>query len=54
MRLVARARQNLLKISADPKILTRYVEPNFGHYVWNNVDDEIVQQVKDIWGYLDG
>ena len=54
MRLVARARQNLLKISNDPKILTRYVEPNFGHYVWNNVDDEIVQQVKDIWGYLDG
>ena len=54
MRLVARARQNLLKISNDPEILARYVEPNFSYYIWNNVDDEIIAQVKQIWGYRNG
>jgi len=54
MRMSARARQNLLKISSDPEIISRYVIPNFGHYVWNNVDDDIVQKVKQIWGYRNG
>ena len=54
MRMSARARQNLLKISSDPEVISRYVIPNFGHYVWNNVDDDIVQKVKQIWGYRNG
>tara|TARA_R100000781_G_scaffold26941_1_gene20017 strand:+ start:523 stop:1353 length:831 start_codon:yes stop_codon:yes gene_type:complete len=54
MRLSARARQNLLKISNDPEIISRYVIPNFSHYVWNNVDSEIIARVKEIWGYRNG
>ena len=50
----ARARQNLLKISDDPEIMARYVIPNFSHYTWNNVDDETIKQVKNIWGFIDG
>ena len=54
MRMSARARQNLLKISSDPQIISRYVIPNFSHYVWNNVDEEIIAKVKEIWGYRNG
>jgi len=54
MRMSARARQNLLKISSDPQIISRYVIPNLSHYVWNNVDEEIIAKVKEIWGYRNG
>lgn len=54
MRMSARARQNLLKISDDPEIMARYVIPNLSHYTWNNVDDETIKQVKNIWGFIDG
>ena len=51
MRMSARARQNLLKISDKAEIISRYIIPNFSHYVWNNVDSEIIAQVNKIWGY---
>jgi len=54
MRISARTRQDLLKINTNPEIIARYIVPNFGHYVWNNVDDEIIARVKQIWGYRNG
>jgi hypothetical protein len=54
MRISARTRQDLLKINTNPEIIARYIVPNFGHYVWNNADDEIIARVKQIWGYRNG
>jgi len=51
MRISARARQNLLKISTDPKVLARFIIPNFSHFVWSDIDDETLIEIKQIWGY---
>ena len=52
MRLSARARQNLLKISTDPRVLAEHIPPpNFSHYVYNDFNNETLQEIKQIWGY---
>lgn len=50
MRLSARARQNLLKISDDPKVLANFVPLNLMHFVWKELDEEVLREIMDIWG----
>ena len=50
MRLSARARQNLLKISDDPKVLANFVPLNLMHFVWKELDEEVLKEIMDIWG----
>ena len=50
MRLSARARQNLLKISDDPKVLANFVHLNLMHFVWKELDEQVLREIMDIWG----
>jgi len=50
MRLSARARQNLLKISDDPKVLANFVPLNLMHFVWKELDEEVLREIMNIWG----
>ena len=50
MRLSARARQNLLKISDDPKVLANFVPLNLMHFVWKELDEEVLREIMEIWG----
>jgi hypothetical protein len=50
MRLSARARQNLLKISDDPKVLANFVPLNLMHFVWKDLEEEVLKEIMDIWG----
>jgi hypothetical protein len=50
MRISARARQNLLKISNDPRVFAMYAPLNLMHYVWNDFDEEVLKEIMTIWG----
>lgn len=50
MRISARARQNLLKISDDPRVFAMYAPLNLMHYVWNDFDEEVLKEIMGIWG----
>jgi hypothetical protein len=50
MRISARARQNLLKISNDPRVLAAYMPLNLMHYVWNDFDEDVLKEIMTIWG----
>jgi len=50
MRLSARARQNLLKISDDPKVLANFVPLNLMHFVWKDLEEEVLKEIMNIWG----
>jgi len=50
MRLSARARQNLLKISDDPKVLANFVPLNLMHFVWKDLKEEVLKEIMNIWG----
>ena len=50
MRLSARARQNLLKISDDPKVLANFIPLNLMHFVWKDIDEEVLKEIMSIWG----
>ena len=50
MRISARARQNLLKISNDPRVFAMYAPLNLMHYVWNDFDEEVLKEIMGIWG----
>ena len=50
MRLSARARQNLLKISNDPRVFALYAPLNLLHFVWKDFDEEVLKEIMDIWG----
>jgi len=41
-------RQNLLKISNDPKVLAGYIQPIWNDFRWN-VGDEFLAEAKEIW-----
>ncbi len=41
-------RQNLLKISNDPKVLAGYIQPDFTNFRWN-IGEEFLAEAKEIW-----
>lgn len=41
-------RQNLLKISNDPKVLAGYIQPIWNDFRWN-VGDEFLAEAKELW-----
>lgn len=47
MRGKAMRRQNLLKLSTDPKVLAGLVDPDFNHpFYW---DEETISEAKELW-----
>jgi len=44
----ARVRQNLLKISNDPKVLAGYIQPDWSNFRWK-IGDEFLAEAKEIW-----
>ena len=43
-------RQNLLKISNDPKVIKDYIQPDFSHYFWkNDLDPTYLEKAKKFW-----
>lgn len=51
IRISAFTRQNLLEESDDILDLTRKITPNFSHYVWNDIDSEVLTKIKQLWRY---
>jgi len=49
MRQKALIRQNLLKVSTDPKVLASITDPDWGHmYQWN-MKEEWLERAKELW-----
>ena len=49
MRQKALIRQNLLNVSADPKVLASIIDPDWGHmYQWK-MKEEWLERAKDLW-----
>tara|TARA_R100001163_G_scaffold447_5_gene689 strand:- start:2032 stop:2853 length:822 start_codon:yes stop_codon:yes gene_type:complete len=51
MRASARARENLLSISDNYKMLARFIAPDFTTFIWNDIDQNTMNEIKEIWGY---
>lgn len=49
-RAVLTVRQNLLKISSDPKVLAQHVQPDFNSFYWNDLNEEQLKEAKALWG----
>ena len=43
-------RQNLLKISSDPKEIAQYIQPDFSSFYWNDLTEEQMEEVHELWG----
>lgn len=51
MRQKALVRQNLLKLSDDPKVLASIVDPEWDHpYQWK-LEDEYLQKARELWQF---
>ena len=49
-RVVLTVRQNLLKISSDPKVLAQHVQPDFNSFYWDDLNEEQLKEAKALWG----
>jgi len=45
-----KVRQNLLKISDNPKVIKDYIQPDFSHFFWkNDLDPDYLEDAKKFW-----
>ena len=43
------SRQNLLKLSSDPKEIAKYIQPDFEHFMWRDLNEEQMKEAKALW-----
>jgi hypothetical protein len=44
-----KVRQNLMRISSDPKVVKDYIQPQFDHYFWRNEDENYLKDAMKFW-----
>ena len=45
-----KVRQNLMKISSDPKVVKDFIQPDFAHFFWrNDLDPDYLEDAKKFW-----
>jgi hypothetical protein len=49
IRVIQQVRQNLLQISNNPKVLAKYIPPDFSHYRWNNLTEDELEEASELW-----
>ena len=49
IRVIQAVRQNLLQISNNPKVLAKYIPPDFSHYRWNNLTEDELEEASELW-----
>ena len=50
LRIVAKARENLLRTAADKEQLFNLVMPDFSHFMWRDKPPEYLSKAKQLWG----
>jgi len=43
------ARQKLLQLSSDPKEIAKYIQPDFDHFMWRDLNEEQMKEAKALW-----
>jgi len=44
-----KVRQNLMRISNDPKVVKDYIQPQFDHYFWKSEDGNYLKDAMNFW-----
>ena len=43
------SRQKLLQLSSDPKEIAKYIQPDFDHFMWRDLNEEQLKEAKALW-----